>query len=78
MQCRSCGFANPEGVKFCIECGVAMQHRCPSCGGGESAAGEILWTMRRVLNEKATTQKANLSSAKFAGWLGSILTHCVY
>src|SRR5262245_8652036 len=32
MRCASCGFANPEGVKFCIGCGVPLQHRCPSCG----------------------------------------------
>jgi class 3 adenylate cyclase len=32
MRCPSCGFANPEGVKFCIGCGVPLQHRCPSCG----------------------------------------------
>src|SRR5262244_1039664 len=32
MDCASCGLANPEGVKFCIGCGVPLQHRCPSCG----------------------------------------------
>src|SRR5262245_14408801 len=32
MHCASCGLANPGGVKFCIGCGVALQHRCPSCG----------------------------------------------
>ena len=32
MHCAKCGFANPEGVKFCIGCGVALQHCCPSCG----------------------------------------------
>jgi hypothetical protein len=32
MHYAKCGFANPEGVKFCIGCGVPLQHRCPSCG----------------------------------------------
>jgi len=32
MHCAKCGFANPEGMKFCIGCGVPLQHRCPSCG----------------------------------------------
>src|SRR2546428_6865289 len=32
MHCAKCGFANPEGVKFCIGCGVSLQYRCPSCG----------------------------------------------
>jgi predicted ATPase len=32
MQCLSCGSDNPEGVKFCGECGVALKNRCPKCG----------------------------------------------
>jgi uncharacterized membrane protein YvbJ len=32
MQCPSCGSENPEGTKFCGECGVPIQTRCPQCG----------------------------------------------
>src|SRR5437899_658921 len=32
MRCASCGFENPEGVKFCYECGVPLKNPCPSCG----------------------------------------------
>src|SRR5882724_5418258 len=32
MRCASCGFENPEGAKFCIECGGAVKNSCPSCG----------------------------------------------
>jgi class 3 adenylate cyclase len=32
MRCASCGSDNPEGTKFCHECGGALQNRCPSCG----------------------------------------------
>ncbi len=32
MRCTSCGFDNPEEMKFCGECGVPLQHRCPQCG----------------------------------------------
>jgi class 3 adenylate cyclase len=32
MHCSSCGFDNPEGMKFCGECGVALNNRCPQCG----------------------------------------------
>ncbi len=32
MRCASCGFDNPEEMKFCGECGVSLQHRCPQCG----------------------------------------------
>jgi class 3 adenylate cyclase/predicted ATPase len=32
MRCPSCGFDNPEEMKYCGECGVLLQHRCPQCG----------------------------------------------
>ena len=32
MHCPSCGFENPEGAKFCIECAAPFTRRCPSCG----------------------------------------------
>jgi hypothetical protein len=34
MQCKQCGRENPEGVKFCNDCGTAFQMAapCPNCG----------------------------------------------
>ena len=32
MQCPSCGLDNPEGMKFCGECGAPFKYRCPRCG----------------------------------------------
>ena len=32
MRCSSCGFENPERMKFCGECGTKLAHICPSCG----------------------------------------------
>jgi class 3 adenylate cyclase/predicted ATPase len=32
MRCASCGSANPDGAKFCIECAAPLRRRCPSCG----------------------------------------------
>ncbi len=32
LDCRSCGRANPERAKFCLECGAAMAPRCAGCG----------------------------------------------
>jgi class 3 adenylate cyclase len=32
MRCVSCGFENPEGTKFCEECGTKFRQVCPSCG----------------------------------------------
>ena len=34
MLCPSCGYENPEGVKFCGECGTVLRvdATCPRCG----------------------------------------------
>ena len=44
MICPSCGTANDDGKKFCVECGTPLGGVCPSCGaalsGGEKFCGE--------------------------------------
>jgi ribosomal protein L40E len=32
MKCSSCQSENPDGAKFCIECGSSFEHRCQQCG----------------------------------------------
>jgi predicted amidophosphoribosyltransferase len=32
MRCPSYGSDNPDGGKFCIDCGTALRPRCPRCG----------------------------------------------
>src|SRR6185295_15722476 len=32
VNCASCGHANPEHAKFCLECGAAVARRCAGCG----------------------------------------------
>ncbi len=32
MNCPKCGFENPDGAKFCNECGSVMEAECPECG----------------------------------------------
>ena len=32
MKCPKCQFENPEGIKFCEECGTKMELKCPKCG----------------------------------------------
>jgi hypothetical protein len=32
MQCVSCGGDNPDGMKFCGECGTPFKTRCSHCG----------------------------------------------
>ena len=31
MQCPNCEFDNPEGMKFCGECGASLKKTCPNC-----------------------------------------------
>src|SRR5262245_50680371 len=31
MRCAGCGFENPEGIKFCGECGSPFIAQCPKC-----------------------------------------------
>jgi class 3 adenylate cyclase/tetratricopeptide (TPR) repeat protein len=32
MRCPRCGFKNPEGLKFCNECGAPLRMPCAQCG----------------------------------------------
>src|SRR5262245_36591495 len=32
MDCPNCGVENPEGMKFCEECGTKLVRACPRCG----------------------------------------------
>jgi len=32
MKCPKCQFENPEGAKFCVECGSKLEMPCPACG----------------------------------------------
>jgi class 3 adenylate cyclase/tetratricopeptide (TPR) repeat protein len=32
MRCPRCGFENPEGLKFCNDCGTPLRMRCAQCG----------------------------------------------
>jgi class 3 adenylate cyclase len=32
MHCSMCGAENPEGKKFCGDCGAALENHCPQCG----------------------------------------------
>src|SRR5262245_16369797 len=41
MRCVSCGFENPQEIKFCHECGSALKNRCPSCGSENPLSGKF-------------------------------------
>jgi Double zinc ribbon len=37
MECPSCGAINPDGNRFCGQCGAALPFRCPACGSENPA-----------------------------------------
>ena len=36
MKCAKCQIENPEGMKFCVECGKKLEIICPKCGFSNS------------------------------------------
>jgi len=36
MKCPGCQSENPEGMKFCVECGKKLEIKCPKCGFSNS------------------------------------------
>ena len=41
MRCSDCKADNPEGLKFCNECGAALRRTCVKCGFENSAAAKF-------------------------------------
>src|SRR5712691_7140837 len=60
MRCPSCGFDNPEGVKFCGQCGRLFKLHCPHCHSENpldfSFCGECGAALGPMLQEKATQE----------------------
>ena len=36
MRCLKCQYDNPNGTKFCVECGSKLELLCPKCGFSNS------------------------------------------
>ena len=41
MQCPQCQHENPEGVKFCGECGSKLERLCAECGASNPPANKF-------------------------------------
>src|SRR5208283_3542064 len=41
MRCSDCKADNPDGLKFCNECGAALKRTCAKCGFENSAAAKF-------------------------------------
>lgn len=41
MKCPKCQAENPEGAKFCEECGTRLVRKCPDCGADVSPTAKF-------------------------------------
>jgi len=71
MRCASCGVENPEGMKFCEECGTTLVRVCPSCGQQVrptakfcGACGTTLGAAEKPLPAKSHSLKGATSARK--------------
>lgn len=51
MRCLACHHDNPEGVKFCGECGAKLECRCPSCGAPNPPGNKFCYECGESLRE---------------------------
>jgi class 3 adenylate cyclase/tetratricopeptide (TPR) repeat protein len=53
VVCSSCKADNPEGLKFCEQCGAAFKRRCAKCGFENSPAARFCGKCGVALSESA-------------------------
>jgi class 3 adenylate cyclase/tetratricopeptide (TPR) repeat protein len=61
MQCPNCRFENPEGMKFCGECGGKLELKCPNCGFGNTISFKFCGECGHKLSAPAELAPAQLS-----------------
>ena len=52
MKCPECQFDNPEGVKFCGECGSKLEKTCPKCNSTNPLQFKFCGECGQDLSEK--------------------------
>lgn len=58
MKCWNCGAENPEGAKFCHNCGQPQQHKCPNCGTVNPASNKFCFNCGHNLQAGAPAPAA--------------------
>jgi len=53
MQCPSCTTSNPEGAKFCLNCGTKLQNACPACATELPAAAKFCFNCGQQMGAPA-------------------------
>src|SRR5215475_4837092 len=64
MHCVSCGFANPEGMEFCTECGMRLQNTCPQCQFANALQAKFCGKCGTSLTGRRKTKRGNGETGK--------------
>src|SRR5262249_15202373 len=58
MECPSCGAVNPDGKKFCGDCGTPLPTRCAACGAENPPGKKFCADCGAALTTRASTGAA--------------------
>jgi hypothetical protein len=61
LKCSKCQFENPEGTKFCGECGAKLEKFCPGCGHFNPPLFKFCGECGQPLNAPAPSESRDLS-----------------
>lgn len=64
MKCTNCSFENPEGARFCENCGQPLARACPNCGQTVSATARFCSNCGFNLAAATTTAPATARPAQ--------------
>jgi class 3 adenylate cyclase len=69
MRCSSCGFENPEGRKFCSECGTVLPRACVKCGADNALGAKFCGDCGASLDTSVTpvTETRTVPERQVAG-----------
>ena len=66
MNCSACGALNPDGKRFCAECGATLPVACPSCGSSNAPSKKFCGDCGHALQAASTpTADADQQAAPF-------------
>src|SRR5688500_1937651 len=51
MHCLQCNHDNPDGAKFCGECGAKLERLCPNCGKSNPPINKFCYECGQRLTE---------------------------
>src|SRR4029077_7316205 len=66
MRCSNCGVENPEGLKFCNQCGMPLKSiaRCAKCGFDNAPGARFCGDCGAALDSAAAPVRAEAESRR--------------